>query len=98
MITQFLMHQIGRGNDMRALIIKWLWNILHAFDILLNAITGGDPEETISSRMGKAIAAGRCKLCRPICRALNKLFHQENHCGDAAEKHAEEGADEIIKL
>jgi|GEM_PF-758503 len=83
---------------MGALIKQWLWNILHAIDILLNAITGGDPEETISSRMGKAIAAGRCKLCRPICHVLNKLFRQLNHCADAAEKHIEEGADEVIKL
>ena len=33
---------------------KWFWNILIALDRFGNALTGGDPEETISSRAGKA--------------------------------------------
>ena len=33
---------------------KWIWNILIAFDRGVNALLGGDPEETLSSRAGKA--------------------------------------------
>jgi hypothetical protein len=32
---------------------KYFWNILIAFDQGVNTIFGGDPDETISSRMGK---------------------------------------------
>ena len=32
---------------------KYIWNMLIAFDQFVNAIFGGDPDETISSRVGK---------------------------------------------
>jgi len=32
---------------------KYIWNNLIAIDQLFNALTGGDPDETISSRTGK---------------------------------------------
>lgn len=32
---------------------KYFWNILIAIDQLANTILGGDPDETISSRLGK---------------------------------------------
>lgn len=35
------------------MVKKYIWNILVALDDLLNAITFGDPQETMSSRMGK---------------------------------------------
>ena len=38
---------------MMALIRKYLRNLLVAIDQLLNTILGGDPDETISSRLGK---------------------------------------------
>jgi hypothetical protein len=34
-------------------IKKYFWNILISFDQFVNTIFGGDPDETISSRMGK---------------------------------------------
>lgn len=34
-------------------IKQHLWNILLAVDYLANAIAGGDPEETISQRLGR---------------------------------------------
>lgn len=34
---------------------KYLYNILIGIDQLANAILGGDPDETISSRLGKHI-------------------------------------------
>lgn len=38
---------------MMALIRKYLRNLLVAIDQLLNTILGGDPDETVSSRLGK---------------------------------------------
>lgn len=47
-------------------------------DLALNAITGGSPFETVSSRAGKYVRTGKgwfpCKLCK-----LLNLFDQ-NHC------------------
>ncbi|MDP4158147.1 MAG: hypothetical protein Q8911_00075 [Bacillota bacterium] len=35
---------------------KYFYNILIGIDQLCNTILGGDPDETISSRMGKHLA------------------------------------------
>jgi hypothetical protein len=32
---------------------RYLWNVLIGFDIFANAILGGNPRETISSRIGR---------------------------------------------
>jgi hypothetical protein len=34
-------------------IKHYIWNLLIAIDQLINTIFGGDPDETISSRLGK---------------------------------------------
>ena len=44
----------------------WLHSVAYCFDCFCNAVAFGDPRETISSRAGKARAAGRkwgCVLC-----------------------------------
>lgn len=66
--------------NMRALK-QYLYNWLFAADLFLNMVIGGDPRQTISSRMGMHIAAGRCWLCRPVCRALSLL--DKDHCEKA---------------
>ena len=38
---------------------RYFFNLLIAIDQLLNALMGGDPDETISSRMGKYVQRGR---------------------------------------
>lgn len=76
------------------MIKTYFFNVLIAIDQFLNAILGGDPDETLSSRMGKAIREGRCKLCYPICRVLH-LF-DKNHCKKEIEE--DEGEREVIKL
>lgn len=35
------------------MIKTYLWNLLIAIDQLANTVCGGDPDETISSRLGK---------------------------------------------
>lgn len=37
----------------------YLWNILIAIDQFVNTLCGGDPDETISSRLGKWHQTGR---------------------------------------
>lgn len=54
----------------------YLVNVLVAIDQLGNAILGGDPDETISSRCGKLV--GKCVLCTIFCWVLN--IFDKNHC------------------
>lgn len=69
---------------------KWVINILISIDQLANALTGGDPDETISSRMGKRL--DNCKACRFICKILNRLdWRNVDHCRNAIE--LDEGKD-----
>lgn len=37
---------------------RYFWNLLLSIDQLGNALTGGYPDETISSRVGKAASKG----------------------------------------
>ena len=73
-------------------IIKYIWNNLLAFDRQINALLCGDPEETLSSRMGKLVEQGRCPFCFYICtHFLHKL--DPNHCQKSIDR--DEGDDEI---
>lgn len=60
----------------------YFWNILISIDQLANTLLGGDPDETISSRMGKALP--RCRMCRFICKILHPI--DNNHCVKSIEK------------
>lgn len=56
---------------------RYLVNLAILLDEALNALTGGDPGETVSSRAGKALREGRHWACI-LCRFLD-LF-QKDHC------------------
>lgn len=56
-------------------------NVLIGIDQLGNAIIGGDPDHTISGRLGKA--EGRCKICRGICKVLGWI--DKGHCEKSIE-------------
>lgn len=73
------------------MLSRWFWNVLIAIDQLGNALTLGDPDETISSRAAKAQAKGRRWGCI-LCRALNLI--QRDHCQRSLEP--DEGARAII--
>ena len=62
---------------------RYFWNILIAIDQLANTLLAGDPDETISSRMGKQIREGKCKLCKIVCRLLHRV--DPNHCENSIE-------------
>lgn len=53
----------------------------YALDCLGNALAGGDPWETISSRSGKARANGRVWAC-VLCRLLAWITRKD-HCGES---------------
>ncbi len=66
---------------------KYLINILISIDQFFNALLLGDPDETISSRLGKSRPNGL------VCRSLDKL--DPDHCADAIEP--DEGSDSVFK-
>ena len=56
---------------------RYFWNLLLAIDQLLNTILGGDPDETISSRLAKLARKGN-KVGIIGCSILDKF--DEGHC------------------
>lgn len=65
-------------------MIKYFWNILIAIDQFLNTLLAGDPDETISSRMGKYAKRKSGWIPCQLCKLLN-LFDKE-HCIRSIEK------------
>jgi len=63
------------------MIKKYLFNLLIAIDQAANTVLGGDPDETISSRMGKRVET--CQLCRFLCGLLNQIEYR--HCQKSIE-------------
>lgn len=61
--------------------MRWLRNVLVGLDQLANALAGGDPDETISSRCGKREESNR--FCRWLCQMLHKL--DPRHCKNSIE-------------
>lgn len=61
---------------------RYFWNILIAVDQFGNALFAGDPDETISSRAGKAMREGKRWGCI-LCRALN--WFERDHCAKSIE-------------
>lgn len=70
---------------------KWGKNILIGVDQLANTLTGGDPDETISSRIGKN--PDRNWFTRLLYRFLDWI--QPKHCEESIE--ADEGKDAVLK-
>jgi hypothetical protein len=61
---------------------KYLWNLLIALDQFGNAVLAGHPDETISSRAGKAVSRGD-PWALFLCRMLHVL--DKGHCVKAIE-------------
>lgn len=60
--------------------MSYVWNLLIALDQLLNTLLAGDPDETLSSRMGKYVQRGRGWLPCQLCKLLDWLFKDKDHC------------------
>jgi hypothetical protein len=75
------------------MVKKYIWNILISIDQLINVVLFfGDPDETMSSRMGKHLAKHDCPFCNFMCGLLNLI--QKDHCVKSIE--ADEGKDEVL--
>lgn len=71
---------------------KYLINVFIAVDQLANALLLGDPDETISSRAGKALERKGWSIAEPLCYLLSLVDF--NHCKDAIEE--DEGKDALM--
>jgi hypothetical protein len=60
---------------------RYFWNLAIAVDQLFNAVFAGDPDETMSSRVGRY--AKDVWLARQVSRVLDYFF--PNHVEDARE-------------
>ncbi len=65
-------------------------NVLVALDQLVNAITGGDPDESVSSRIAKH--QDDCLPCQWACWLIERV--DPGHCTKAVEP--DEGKDAIV--
>jgi hypothetical protein len=77
---------------------RYFWNLLISFDQFINTIFGGDPDETISSRMGKWARNGENNygLRKPLYVIANfivELF-EKDHFKKSIEE--DEGSNETI--
>lgn len=62
--------------------MRWTLSILVAIDQFANAVLGGNPDETISSRAAKARLKGRRWGCI-LCGLLDRL--DRDHCNRTVE-------------
>jgi len=69
---------------------KYLINICIAFDQFINTLLGGDPDETISSRLGKF--KDQVALYAWLCLLLDYI--DPGHCRKAIEP--DEGKDQLL--
>lgn len=61
-------------------MMQYLRHILVALDQLANTLMAGDPDETISSRMGKYVQRGRGFVPCLLCKLLDLMFREKDHC------------------
>lgn len=89
-----LLVTVGIGANLLAVI--WLapailfapngtraWKIIVAYDMLVNAATGGDVGETVSARAYRASLGGNKYGCL-LCKLLDRL--QAKHCENSIKK------------
>ena len=73
------------------MVRRYIKNVLVGFDQFINTLLGGDPDETISSRLGKRARQGDRMSCL-MCKLLHWL--DRDHCEKAIEQ--DEGKRAII--
>ena len=69
---------------------KYLWNVLISIDQFVNTLFGGDPDETISSRLGKMYK--KSTFAYIVCKFLS--IFDKRHCEKAIE--ADEGNNSVL--
>jgi len=80
------------------LLGRYCINVLLSLDQLLNSLLFGDPDETVSSRIGriKVKWGGQVPFFRPVARLVDKILDRidPGHSIDAIED--DEGEDGLI--
>ena len=86
-------------RDMKSFITikKYVLNVMISVDQLGNAVIGGDPDETISSVLGKLKQAGNGSIswAHPVSKLVDFFLEKidKNHSTDAIEK--DEGKNDL---
>jgi len=67
---------LTRENNMLSALKKYGWNLLLSVDQLVNAVLAGDPDETISSRIGKVKQShgGSIPWRRPVLKIVDHFL------------------------
>jgi len=73
---------------------RYFWNVLLGLDQFLSVLTGGDPDETVSSRVGKAAAAGSL-IGQMLEQCLDAVFGA-GHCRESIED--DEGSEKLTRF
>lgn len=73
---------------------RYFWNVLLGLDQFLSVLTGGDPDETVSSRVGKAAAAGS-PAGKALAWCIDAIFGT-GHCQRSIE--ADEGSYRVARF
>jgi len=63
---------------------RYLWNMFISLDQLANTIFNGDPDETISSRIGKKVRDGNKGWRYTLCKILH--WFDKKHCEKSIEE------------
>lgn len=71
---------------------QYFWNWFILIDQAANVLLGGDPDETISSRIAKR-PKEHCDICYRLCKILHWI--DPNHCEKVVEK--DRGKRNVIK-
>ena len=90
------MRSYGVLTALFKLIGKYLFNVLISIDQFGNALSGGDPDETISSRIGKIKLAhkGKIPVYHPLAGTIDYFLDRidRDHSIEAIETYAGEDA------
>ena len=77
----------------RPAVAQYILNNLYSFDQMVNTLLGGDPDETISSRLGKMMIRREANVfAKLICWFLDII--DPGHCVDSIE--SDEGKRQVI--
>lgn len=85
------MQRCARGDVEK--LIQYVYNCGVIISQVFSVILGGDPDETVSSRSGKAARAGIWWFVYVQVPVINMLFRDQKHCQNAIED--DEGKKEI---
>lgn len=75
---------------------KYLKNLLISIDQLINTVFGGDPDMTISARLGRNYK--NTLLEKLVDWMFSWQNHPQGHCENADEWEKDEGKDAVIAL